>query len=74
MRRVFYWLTILLFLLWTVLVFAGLFDATPDKHQAGWMSDAEKAGTFIGFVVVLFTWSIVAVPLGIFAMVVKPRD
>jgi hypothetical protein len=74
MRRMFYWISIILFLLWTVLIFVGVFNATPDQHQLGWMNDAEKAGTFIGMVVVLFTWAIVAVPLGIFAMVVKPRD
>ena len=46
-------------------------DATPDKHAMGFMSDAEKAGTAIGMAAVLITWAIVAVPLGIFALVMN---
>jgi hypothetical protein len=74
MRRVLFWASIILLGLWTFLVLNGLIEATPNRQQMGWMSDAEKAGTALGSIVVLFAWSIVAVPLGIFALAIKPKD
>ena len=69
MRHVLFWFFIIVFGLWTVLVFSGLMDSQPN----GFASDAEQAGNAIGSLMVLVIWAIVALPLGLFALVVRPK-
>jgi len=74
MRRFLFWVFLILAGFWTILVWGSMIGATPDPHQIGWMSNGEKAGTAIGMIVVLFAWAIVAVPLGLFALILKPKN
>ena len=70
MRSVFFWLLIVLLCGWTFLIFGSMFTVL-EHNPAG--SDAAKVGQGLGIMVSLFMWSVVAVPLGIFTLIAKPK-
>ena len=73
MRRFFFYLFIALLALWTGATFYGLLSSVPSSVELDAMSEGTKAGTGAGVVIVLLIWAVIAVPLGIFALIAKPR-
>jgi ABC-type phosphate transport system permease subunit len=78
MRRVFFWLFIILIVLWTFFIGSTLIHGVPTDAELAAMSEAErqgaKAGAGLGTIFELVIWAIIVVPLGIFALIAKPRS
>lgn len=71
MRKLFFYLSIALLVGWSAIIwisfFGGIDTAEIEK------SEAAAAGTGLAFVAMLFIWAIGVVPLGIIALIAKPR-
>ena len=73
MRKFFFYLFIALLVAWTGWVFVVMGRSTPDPAEFEAMSEGAKAGAGLGIVFMLIVWAVIAVPLGIFALIAKPR-
>lgn len=70
MRKLIFYILLFLMLAWTVLSWSGFYNVMQSHVATGEPANAGTVGTLIFS---LLMWCLGVVPLGIFAMLAKPR-
>jgi len=70
MRKLIFYILVFLMLAWTVFAWHPFFS---DMSHLAATGEKATAGTALGLVFSLFFWCLGIVPLGIFAMLARPR-